>query len=117
MQTALDWLQRLKDSAYREVSEEVRKLIWREAARDILQTYLAGPPDPRPLIYCIMGHTHLPDKLETATPGKDCIYFNSGTWAGSGETVEDRQHATYLDVRETGIVWMQDWIRNPYFGE
>jgi predicted phosphodiesterase len=79
----------------------------------VLRQYLKEHEDNRPVIYCVMGHTHVPDTAEARISRRRCIYFNSGTWTGKGETVEDRQHATYLDVDEDGKVWVQDWIRNP----
>jgi UDP-2,3-diacylglucosamine pyrophosphatase LpxH len=98
-----------------------KQYLWWEAAKDVLGQYLAQVTIERPLIYCIMGHTHVPDEAEAGIYGRHCVYLNSGTWVGSGETVEDRQHATYLDVggrsaeTERGKVWVQDWIRNPCF--
>jgi len=99
------------------VGESVKHYLWWEAAKGVFDDYLHQVTVERPLVYCIMGHTHVPDTAEMQAQGKECVYFNSGTWVGSGATVEDRQHATYLDVRETGKVWVQDWIRNPCFDE
>jgi len=99
------------------VGESAKHYLWWEAAKDVFEGYLAQVTVERPLVCCIMGHTHVPDTAEAEIKGKHCVYFNSGTWLGSGETVEDRQHATYLDVRETGKVWVQDWIRNPHSDE
>jgi len=97
------------------VGKAVKQYLWWEAAKDVFGDYLGQVAVERPVVYCIMGHTHVPDTGEAEIMGKQCVYFNSGTWVGSGETVEDRQHASYLDVRETGKVWVQDWIRNPHF--
>jgi UDP-2,3-diacylglucosamine pyrophosphatase LpxH len=99
------------------IGESAKHYLWWEAAKSVFEDYLKQDTVDRPMIYCVMGHTHVPDTADTQVQGKRCAYFNSGTWVGSGETVEDRQHATYLDVRETGKIWIQDWIRNPYFGE
>jgi UDP-2,3-diacylglucosamine pyrophosphatase LpxH len=114
MDKAGNWLQRLKDGAFRKVTGEVKNAIWREAAKDICEDFL-GRRNP-PLVYCTMGHTHVPDTYQFDVSGKPCIYFNSGTWTGAGDAEEDRAHATYLDLREDGKLWIQDWIRDPYLG-
>ena len=107
----------LRRGVVTKVGESVKHYLWWEAAKSVFEDYLHQDTADHPRVYCVMGHTHVPDTADTQVQGKQCVYFNSGTWVGSGETVEDRQHATYLDVRETGKVWVQDWIRNPYFGE
>ncbi|MFB3882517.1 MAG: metallophosphoesterase [Armatimonadota bacterium] len=110
----------LRRGVVMKVGESAKHYLWWEAAKDVFDLYLGQVTVERPLIYCIMGHTHVPDTAEAEIGGKHCVYFNSGTWVGSGEAIEDRQHATYLDVdgrtdaNEKGKVWVQDWIRNPY---
>jgi UDP-2,3-diacylglucosamine pyrophosphatase LpxH len=117
LNAARDFIQGLKHGVVAAVGMSVKHVIWREAARSVFGDYLSQGTAERPVIYCIMGHTHVPDSQDWAIQGKQCIYLNSGTWVGSGDDLEDRQHATYLDVREDGKVWMQDWIRNPYLDE
>jgi UDP-2,3-diacylglucosamine pyrophosphatase LpxH len=107
----------LRRGVVTKVGESVKHYLWWVAAKSVFEDYLKQDTVGRPVIYCVMGHTHVPDTADTRDQGKQCVYFNSGTWVGSGETVEDRQHATYLDVRDTGKVWIQDWIRNPHFDE
>jgi hypothetical protein len=114
LETARKWVDHLKAGLIRKVTGETKNYIWREAAEDVFRDYLKGHQDPRPIIYCVMGHTHVPDKHEMDVNGKHCIYFNSGTWTGAGDGEEDRAYATYLDVREDGKIWMQDWIHDPY---
>jgi UDP-2,3-diacylglucosamine pyrophosphatase LpxH len=92
----------------------VKHLIWRKAARTVVADYLGqAQKEDRPVMYCLMGHTHVPDYEESTVQNKQCLYLNSGTWVSSGDDVEDHQHATYLDVDAAGKVWLQDWIRNP----
>jgi hypothetical protein len=88
--------------------------LWWEAAKSIFDDYLDEFESRPPTLYCIMGHTHVPDTAETRRDGVKCVYFNSGTWTGAGSRPRDRQHATYLDVRQDGKVWIQDWIHSPY---
>jgi UDP-2,3-diacylglucosamine pyrophosphatase LpxH len=107
------WLRDLKNNMLTAVEVTVKHVIWWLAARQVFRLYLKNYPQRRRTIYCIMGHTHVPDTAEFQIRGNHCIYFNSGTWTGKGRTKEDRQHATYLDVDEQGKVWIQDWIRNP----
>jgi len=108
------FIRSLRRGVIMRVGESVKHYLWWEAAKSVFEEYLAHATVERPVIYCLMGHTHVPDTADARIGAKHCIYFNSGTWTATGETVEDRQHATYLDVRETGKVWIQDWIRNPY---
>jgi UDP-2,3-diacylglucosamine pyrophosphatase LpxH len=108
------FLQGLRRGIVKNVGGLVKHHLWWEAAKDVFRDYLSQDTVDRPTIYCVMGHTHVPDTGETEMQGKRCLYFNSGTWTSAGEGVEDRQHATYLDVREDGKMWVQDWIRNPY---
>jgi UDP-2,3-diacylglucosamine pyrophosphatase LpxH len=114
---ARQFIRGLRRGVVMKVGKLAKHYLWWEAAKDLFGAYLGQATVERPLLYCIMGHTHVPDTAEVQIQGKHCVYFNSGTWVGSGETVEGRQHATYLDVRDTGKVWVQDWIRNPYLGE
>ena len=108
------FIRNLKRGVVTKISESVKHYLWWEAAKGIFEDYCAQPNVQTSVIYCVMGHTHVPDTGETTVDGNHCIYFNSGTWTGAGQNTEDRQHATYLDVRETGKVWIQDWIRDPY---
>jgi UDP-2,3-diacylglucosamine pyrophosphatase LpxH len=109
------FLQGLRHGVVTAVGESVKHLVWREAARSIVGEYLdQADREERPVMYCLMGHTHVPDHEDSTVQGKPCLYLNSGTWVSSGDNVEDRQHATYLDVDATGKVWLQDWIRDPY---
>ena len=97
------------------LGDPVKHLIWRQAARSVVDDYLGGADKlDRPVIYCVMGHTHVPDYDEWTIAEKQCVYLNSGTWTGTGASTEDRRHATYLDVDANGKVWVQDWIRDPY---
>ena len=120
---ARQFIKGLRRGVVMKVGESAKHYLWWDAAKDVFADYLGQVTVERPLIYCIMGHTHVPDTAEAEIQGKHCVYFNSGTWVGSGEAVEDRQHATYLDVggrsdqTERGKVWVQDWIRNPHLDD
>jgi UDP-2,3-diacylglucosamine pyrophosphatase LpxH len=116
LERARRWIDHMKDDVVKKVGGEVKSYIWREAAEDIFKDYAAGrgKNDSRRVIYCVMGHTHVPDKHEMDVDGRHCIYLNSGTWTGAGAAEEDRAYATYLDLRDDGTVWIQDWIRNPH---
>jgi UDP-2,3-diacylglucosamine pyrophosphatase LpxH len=110
--TARSFLDRLKRGVVLKAGKAVKHYLWWEAAQDIFKRYLAqGQLKPQTL-YCVMGHTHVPDTGTTTANGVKCIYLNSGTWTCAGDTPKDRSYATYLDVRETGKVWAQDWIWN-----
>ena len=112
--SARRFLRNLKRGVVSAVADTVKHHLWWEAAKEVFADYLKQQKVPRRTIYCVMGHTHVPDSAEIQLEGKRCLYLNSGTWTAGGESFEDRQHATYLDVREDGKVWVQDWIRNPY---
>lgn len=111
-----DWVKGLFRPAFPRIAGVAARVIWRAAAEAVFQKQVAQQPGATGRIYCVMGHTHLPDRMAAEVAGRECRYLNSGTWTESGETPEDRQSATYLDVRETGKVWVQDWISDPYVG-
>jgi len=83
---------------------------WRRAAKEEMREYVAdtihaGKP-LAPVLYLTFGHTHRTDKLEDIDLGNGVkgTYFNTGSWS------QDTSQGPYLDVREDGKVWLQDWI-------
>ena len=110
----LDALKRLKDGAVEIFRKPVTHAIWWEASKEVFRDYLDGQQQPPATLYCVMGHTHVPDTGEATISGTHCIYLNSGTWAGEGNTPRDRSFATYLDVDDVGKVWVQDWISDRW---
>ena len=108
------WVARLRQGVIRRLRRPVTHFIWWEAAKSVFEDYLRQHTDAPSTLYCIMGHTHVPDTGDERIDGRRCLYFNSGTWTGDGDQTEDRAHATYLDVDPEGKVWIQDWIRDPY---
>jgi UDP-2,3-diacylglucosamine pyrophosphatase LpxH len=115
--TARSFLDRLKRGAVLKAGRAVKHYLWWEAAKDTFQGYLRGAAPKPKTLYCVMGHTHVPDTGETTVADVPCTYLNSGTWTCAGDTPEDRSYATYLDVRDTGKVWAQDWIWDRWEGE
>jgi len=107
--TARSFLDRLKRGAVLKAGKALKHYLWWEAAKDIFADYLAAAPKPK-ILYCVMGHTHVPDTGKITIADVPCLYFNSGTWTCAGDTPESRSYATYLDVRADGKVWAQDWI-------
>ncbi|MFB3882369.1 MAG: metallophosphoesterase [Armatimonadota bacterium] len=103
----LDWFRR---RIVPKAAKEVKHYLWWPAAQGIFRNYLSKP-GPKPMtLYCVMGHTHVPDTGETTVADVPCTYLNSGTWTCAGDTPAARSYATYLDLRETGKLWAQDWI-------
>lgn len=107
--SAKRFLKRLRTGVNRAVRRKVTHYFWREAAREVLRDFTAQHPADR-AFYCIMGHTHVPDRFDDVINGRQCHYLNSGTWVGSGKEIQDRQCATYLYVDANGKVTAQDWI-------
>ena len=114
---ARSFLDRLKRGAVLKAGKAVKHYLWWEAAKDIFQDYLSKPGPKPQTLYCVMGHTHVPDTGEITIADIPCTYLNSGTWTCAGDTPEDRSYATYLDIREDGKVWAQDWIWDRWEGE
>lgn len=111
------WIKGLARGVISKIGEAGKELIWWQAAKHIIGEYLEQCATASATIYCIMGHTHLPDTAEDKVVGRNWRYFNSGTWTGAGAEHEDRKQATYLDVREDGRLWVQDWIWDRYLGD
>ncbi|MHB1456750.1 MAG: metallophosphoesterase [Armatimonadota bacterium] len=83
---------------------------WWSAAIDRMSEYVnkvssEGKPVTQ-TIYQIFGHTHATDPRNAVqiAPGISGIYINAGSWT------EDADQGPYLDIREDGKVWLQDWI-------
>jgi len=101
------WWERVKRTLRRKVAH----YFWRDAARQTLVRFTAEEPTAREVVCCVMGHTHVPDRYDAGViNGKQCHYVNSGTWVGSGHSMEDRQYATYLYIDAAGTVSAHDWI-------
>jgi len=115
--TARSFLDRLKRGAVLKAGKAVKHYLWWEAAKDIFADYLSATAPKPNTLYCVMGHTHVPDTGKTTVADVPCLYFNSGTWTCAGDTPTDRSYATYLDLRDTGEVWAQDWIWDRWEGE
>lgn len=115
-QSATAFLRKLKEGAFHRIADSVKHYLWWEAAKHIFADYLKGARPKPKTVYSIMGHTHVPDTGTTRVRGVGCLYFNSGTWTCSGARPKDRSYATYLDLREDGVVWAQDWIWDRYEG-
>jgi UDP-2,3-diacylglucosamine pyrophosphatase LpxH len=116
-ESAAAFLRKLRAGVFHKVADSVKHYLWWPAAQDIFEHYFEqGQPKPQTL-YCVMGHTHVPDTGETSVEGVLCIYFNSGAWTCAGEAPKDRSYATYLDLREDGRVWAQDWVWDRWEGE
>ena len=112
--SARNWIEKLKQGIFRKLRREVTHYIWWAAAKTVCADYLQQGDPAQPTLYCVLGHTHVPDSGQVQLGDTKCLYLNSGTWTGQGKTVEDRQHATYLDVDPQGTIWIQDWIRDRW---
>jgi UDP-2,3-diacylglucosamine pyrophosphatase LpxH len=100
----------------RKVRLKIDHETWRGEARKIFKRFTSEHPTlSNEVAYCVMGHTHVPDRFWEPRPinGRRCCYLNSGTWAGSGIFPEDQQNATYLYVDEDGTITPYDWIWAP----
>ncbi len=115
--TARSFLNRLRHGVVLTAGKAVKHYLWWEASKDIFEDYLEQAEIKPQTLYCVMGHTHVPDTGAVTVDSVPCIYFNSGTWTCSGDTPKDRSYATYLDVREDGKVWAQDWVWDRWEGE
>jgi UDP-2,3-diacylglucosamine pyrophosphatase LpxH len=113
---AQGFLDRFRARAVLEAGKAVKHYIWWPAAKDIFADYLSGESPKPQTLYCIMGHTHVTDTGKITIADVPCLYFNSGTWT-CADLPEARSYATYLDVREDGTLWAQDWIWDRYEGE
>lgn len=102
-------MKELKD-IFSELGKPFIKANWRKAAvhemrQHVAKSIKAGEP-VAPEIYLIFGHTHRIDKKEDINLGNGItgMYLNAGSWA------VELDQGPYLDVREDGKVWLQDWI-------
>ena len=112
--TAQRFLKRLKRNAFPKAAKAVKHYLWWEAAKDTFSDYLKQTRSKPQTLYCVMGHTHVPDWGEITIAGVRCVYFNSVTWTCSGDTPEDRSYATYLYVRDDGKMRLHDWVWNRH---
>ena len=110
------WLKLLKRGVIARLRRPATHFIWWQAAKGWCEEWLRANPGTPATVYCVMGHTHVPDTAEARIGGRKCVYFNSGTWTGQGASLGDRKHATYLEVDGSGRVWLQDWIHDRYPG-
>jgi len=111
------FFRKLAQGLVHKVADSVKHYLWWEASKQIFGGYLSSS-NPRPkTLYSLLGHTHVPDTGETKVGRVRCLYFNSGTWTCAGTRPKDRSYATYLDIRDTGTLWAQDWIWDRYEGE
>jgi len=70
---AQTWISRLRGRVNRKLAGKVKHYLWWEAAKKVCKDYLRKAGDHRPVLYCVMGHTHVPDTGETQIRGKHCI--------------------------------------------
>ena len=112
--TAESFLKRLKRGAFLKAAKALKHYLWWEAAKDIFGDYLRQAQSKPQTLYCVMGHTHVPDWGEVTIDGVRCVYYNSVTWTCSGDTPEDRSYATYLYARDDGKMRVHDWVWNRH---
>jgi len=109
-------LGRLKQSVWRwgdRATLGMRRDIWRKAAvkkiREYLEEIKRDGHAVKPVTYQIYGHTHSSDFSGPVRMGRGVsgYYVNSGSWCG------DLDEGWYLDIDDSGKVWIQDWINEP----
>lgn len=106
---------RIKNAFGCALAPATREVFWQNAL-DEMQQFIDdqhGKGGFRNL-YLIYGHTHAADaRVEhpLVYQGVVCRYLNSGTWTeGNAPGAEIVDQGWYVDIRENGTVWLQDWI-------
>ncbi len=91
---------------------KLKREWWAEMAVDQMRKYvkttLFEGGAVKPNLYLIFGHTHRADYRDSIDLKRARgIYINSGTWTRASE------RGWYLDIDESGKVWVRDWINEP----
>lgn len=105
------WSKKFADDIATAVVDVPKKAIWWAAALHKMERYIKEKKLSSGKLCQVFGHTHrvfVGEKkpgVGVMQKGVECFYFNSGGWT------EDTDEGWYLDIDESGKVWIQDWIK------